>query len=62
LKKKGLAMKKNKPKDQEQERQPRRLGLSRETIRLLNDRALLELARGGGTWSFEQFICESVTQ
>lgn len=40
-------MKKNKTKDQEQSRKPRRLSLNRETIRILNDPALLELARGG---------------
>jgi hypothetical protein len=41
-------MKKNETKDQEQ-KQPRRLRLNRETIRLLNDPALLGLARGGET-------------
>ena len=40
-------MKKNRMKDQEQEGKPRRLGLNRETILVLNDPALLELARGG---------------
>lgn len=40
-------MKKNKTKDQEQNRKPRRLSLNRETIRFLSDPALLELARGG---------------
>ena len=40
-------MKKNKTKGQEQSRKPRRLSLNRETIRILNDPALLELARGG---------------
>ena len=39
-------MKKNKTKDQEQNRKPRRFSLSRETILLLDDPALLELARG----------------
>jgi len=38
----------NKTKDQEQNRKPRRLSLSRETIRFLDDVALLGLARGGG--------------
>jgi hypothetical protein len=38
-------MKKHKTKNQEQK--PRRLSLSRETIRFLNDPALLGLARGG---------------
>jgi hypothetical protein len=38
-------MKKNKMKGQEQK--PRRLSLNRETIMVLNDPALLELARGG---------------
>jgi len=40
-------MKKNKMQDQEQKGKPRRLSLSRETIKVLNDPALLELARGG---------------
>jgi hypothetical protein len=40
-------MKKNKTKGQEQKRKPRRLSLNRETILVLNDPALLELARGG---------------
>jgi hypothetical protein len=40
-------MKKNKMKDQEQKRRPRRLVLSRETIKTLDDAALLELVRGG---------------
>lgn len=40
-------MKKNKTKDQEQKRKLRRLSLNRETIRFLNDPALLGLARGG---------------
>lgn len=39
-------MKKNKTKDQEQKRKSRRLSLNRETILVLNDPALLELARG----------------
>ena len=39
-------MKKNK-KDQEQKRQPRRLSLNRETIRSLDDRAVLGFAKGG---------------
>jgi len=42
-----LALKKNKTKGQEQSRKPRRLSLNRETIRILSDPALLELARGG---------------
>jgi hypothetical protein len=42
-------MKKNKTKDEEQKRKPSRLSLSRETIRSLNDPALLEQARGGVT-------------
>jgi hypothetical protein len=42
-------MKKNRTKDQEPRRKPRRLTLSRETILVLQDPALLELARGG-TW------------
>jgi len=44
-------MKKNKTNDLEQNRKLRRLGLNRETIRVLNDPALLALARGVGTWS-----------
>lgn len=40
-------MNKNRIKDQEEKRKPRRLSLSRETIRPLNDPALLELAKGG---------------
>ena len=40
-------MKKNRIKDQEEKRKPRRLRLNRETIRLLNAPALLGLARGG---------------
>ncbi|HKH43438.1 MAG TPA: hypothetical protein VKM72_02110 [Thermoanaerobaculia bacterium] len=40
-------MKKNRMKDQEQKGKPRRLSLHRETIQVLNDPALLELARGG---------------
>jgi hypothetical protein len=43
-------MKKDRAKDQEQK--PRRLSLNRETIRLLNDSMLLELARGGGLSQF----------
>jgi hypothetical protein len=42
-------MKKNRTKDQEQKRKPRRLSLNRETIRFLNDPALLALVKGGGT-------------
>ena len=42
-------MKKNRIKDQEEKRKLRRLSLSRETIRLLSDPALLGLARGGDT-------------
>lgn len=44
-------MKKNKTKDQEQNRKQRRLSLNRETILVLNDPALLELARGGSALS-----------
>ena len=40
-------MNKNKTKDLEQTQKPRRLGLNRETVLVLNDPALLELARGG---------------
>jgi len=49
-----------KEKTQEQ-KQPRRLRLSRETIRLLNDPALLGLARGGalsgGTCNLDTCTC-----
>jgi len=41
-------MKRNRAKDQEQ-KQARRLRLSRETIRHLNEPALLGLARGGAS-------------
>lgn len=40
-------MKKNRKKDQEPRRKPRRLTLNRETILVLNAPALLGLARGG---------------
>jgi hypothetical protein len=40
-------MKKNRMKDQEPRRKPRRLSLNRETILVLDDPALLALARGG---------------
>ena len=40
-------MKKYDMRAEEQKQKPRRLSLSRETIRLLADPALLELARGG---------------
>jgi hypothetical protein len=40
-------VKKSIMKDKEQKRNPRRLGLSRETIRLLDEPALLKLAVGG---------------
>jgi hypothetical protein len=40
-------MKKNQTTNQEQKRKPHRLRLNRETIQILNDPALLELARGG---------------
>ena len=43
-------MKKNKMKNQKQKEKLRRLSLSRETILVLNDPALLELVKGeGGT-------------
>ena len=56
-------MKKNKTKDQEQKGKPRRLSLSRETIRSLHG-PVLELARGGsGTSSQDDpVICESLNQ
>jgi hypothetical protein len=40
-------MKKSTVKDQKQKRTSRRLSLQRETILVLDDPALLELARGG---------------
>lgn len=40
-------MKKNKTTDREQKRNPRHLSLNRETIRILDDPALLKFARGG---------------
>ena len=40
-------MKKNRTKDQEQRQKPRRLLLSRETIKILDDAALLQLIKGG---------------
>ena len=40
-------MKKDKTKDQEQKRTPRRLNLSRETILVLDGPELLGLAKGG---------------
>jgi hypothetical protein len=52
-------MKKNRMKDQEQEGKPRRLGLNRETILVLNDPALLELARGGGGGGLETSVLNS---
>jgi hypothetical protein len=39
---------KKKMKDQEQKQKPRRFSLNRETILVLNDPAILALARGGG--------------
>jgi hypothetical protein len=42
-------MKKNRFKDQEEKRKPRRLRLNRETIRLLSDPALLGVAKGGAS-------------
>jgi hypothetical protein len=38
----------NKKRDRAQEKKPRRLTLSRETIQALDEPSLLELARGGG--------------
>ena len=52
-------MKKDTTKDQKQKRS-RRLGLSRETILVLDDPALLELARGGwATSSQPGGMCET---
>jgi hypothetical protein len=47
MKRKAL-MKKNKMKDEEQKRQPRRLRVSRETILVLQHPTLLGRAKGGG--------------
>jgi hypothetical protein len=44
-------MKKKETKDQEQERNPRRLRLDRETIRVLHDPVLLKLVGAAGTTS-----------
>ena len=43
-------MRKNRIKDQEKNRKPRRLTLNRETIQILDDPALFGVA-GGGQWS-----------
>jgi hypothetical protein len=53
-------MKKSKTRDQEQNRKPR-LSLSRETLRFLDDPALLGLAGAGGTYSQTQGICVTLT-
>lgn len=55
-------MKKNKTKDQEQNRRPRRLSLSRETIQVLDDPTLLELARGGRTGTFSGLECNALSE
>jgi len=49
-----------KMRDQEQNRKPR-LRLSRETIRFLDDPALLGLAGAGGTYSQTETICITIT-
>jgi hypothetical protein len=54
-------VKKNNTKNQEQNRNPR-LGLNRETIRLLNQPALLEFAKGGGTTVSVTVTVESTSQ
>lgn len=53
-------MKKNKTTNQEQKRKPHRLRLNRETIHVLDDPALLELARGGRVGSGIE-SCETST-
>jgi hypothetical protein len=53
-------MKKNKA--QEQNRNSRRLSLNRETIRLLNEPALLEFVKGGGTTIIPTVTGESTSQ
>ena len=53
-------MKKNKA--QEQNRNSRRLSLNRETVRLLNEPALLEFAKGGGTTISVTMTVESTSQ
>jgi hypothetical protein len=55
-------VKKNNTKDQERGRNSRRLSLNRETIRLLDDPALLELARGGGPTPTVSDTVESTSQ
>lgn len=47
-------MKKNRTKDQEQQRKSRHLSLNRETIQILNNPELLQLARGGDVESTSQ--------
>ena len=47
-------MKKNRTQDQEQKQKSRRLSLSRETIQVLNDPALLRRARGGDFTDFTE--------
>ena len=53
-------MKKN--KTQEQNRNPRRLSLNRETIQILENPAFLELARGGRVESTMTVTVESTSQ
>jgi hypothetical protein len=50
LVKRKESMKKNETTDREKNRKPRRLSLNRETIQVLDDPALLELARGGSNF------------
>jgi hypothetical protein len=52
-------MKKNTTKNQQQ---TRRLSLNRETLRLLNEPALLEFAKGGGTTIPLTATAESTSQ
>jgi len=52
-------MKKNTTKNQQQ---TSRLSLNRETLRLLNDPALLQFAKGGGTTISVTMTVESTSQ
>ena len=54
-------MKKNMMKSPEQKRKLRRLSLNRETILVLNDPALLELARGGADVGDGSQPCSATT-
>lgn len=55
-------MKKNKERDQEQKGKPRRLTLSRETLQILDDPALLGVAQGGVAAAIGTGCSSSTTQ